>query len=409
MIASYLTRYTTYAILVSVNVKRAYRYRIYPTIQQQEQLVRQFGASRFVYNHFLRQRIDTYAETGKNLTYCDTALQLTGLKKQVEYNWLKDTDSQALQQSLRDLDTAYSNFFNKCARFPKFKKKHGKQACRFPQRFRIKNGRLLIPKIGLTKIILHRPPGGKMKNLTISKTRSGRYFASIQVEQEMPEPSYNGNQVGLDFGLKDFVITNDGQRFANPKHLAKSECKIKRLQRKLSRTQAGSNGREKARIKIAKQHERVANQRRDFLHKLSRQLIEENQLIVIEDLNVKGMIQNRHLAKAISDVGWPEFVRQLSYKGQWYGCHIEKIDRFFPSSKRCFHCGFVNQDLKLSDRQWICPECGCILDRDINAAQNILNWYSVGTTRIYADGQNVRPSSEGNLVEIGNPPRNSSP
>lgn len=398
----YLTNYTAYTILVIVNINRAYKYRIYPDSQQQERLSKQFGSTRFVYNQFLRKRIDTYAKTGKGLTYYDTALQLTELKKQAEYSWLNEADAQAMQQSLRDLDTAYSNFFNKYTKFPRFKKKHGKQTCRFPQRFRVEGDKLRIPKVGLVKIVLHRPIEGKMKNLTISRTKNGNYFASIQVEQEIPEPTYSGNQIGLDLGLKDFAVTSDEQRFPNPKYLAKSEYKLGRLQRRLSIAQSGSKGREKARIKVARQYERIANQRKDFLHKLSRQLVEENQLIVIEDLNVKGMVQNHCLAKAISDVGWSEFVRQLSYKGRWYGCHVEKIDRFFPSSKRCFHCGFINQDLKLSDRHWKCPECESLLDRDLNAAQNILNWYTAGTAGIYADGQNVRPSSEGSLNEVGN-------
>ena len=388
-----------------MNIKRAYRYRIYPTTQQQEQLAKQFGASRFIYNYFLRQRIDTYAETGQGLTYHGTALALTTLKKQPEYGWLKEADSQALQQSLRDLDTAYNNFFNHRAKFPNFKKKHAKQSCRFPQRFRIENGKLRIPKIGLVKIVLHRPIEGKIKNLTVLKTKSGQYFAAIQVEQEIDEPTYRGEQIGLDLGLKDFAVTSDGQRFSNPKYLARSEHKLKRLQRRLSRTQKGSNGREKTRLKVARQHEKIVNQRQDFLHKLSRQLVEENQLIIIEDLNVKGMMQNHCLAKAISDVSWSEFTRQLGYKGQWYGCHIEKIDRFFPSSKRCFHCGFINKNLTLSDRHWICPECGCILDRDVNAAQNILKWYTAGTAGIHAGGQNVSPISRetGSLVEVGSP------
>jgi putative transposase len=390
-----LTDYTVHAIIVSVKIKRAYKYRIYPTRKQEEQIAKQFGASRFVYNHFLRKRIDFYAETGKTLVYHDTALQLTKLKKQPDYTWLKDADSQVLQQSLRDLDTAYSNFFNKHSRFPTFKRKHDRQACRFPQRFRIEGNRLYVPKVGLVRIILHRPTEGKMKNLTISKTKSGKYFASIQVEQDIPEPFYEGTRIGLDLGLRDFAVASDGQRFANPKHLIKSERKLKRLQRKFNRAQPGSHGREKARIKVAKQHERVANQRKDSLHKLSRKMVEDNQLIIIEDLNVKGMTHNHCLAKAIFDAGWAEFTRQLSYKGQWYGCHIEKIDRFFPSSKRCTHCGFINQGLKLSDREWVCPECGCLLDRDLNAAQNILNWYTVGTTEINAVGQTVNPTSVG--------------
>lgn len=342
-----------------------------------------------MYNYFLRKRIDAYAETGKGLTYHDTALQLTELKKQDDCNWLKDMDSQAVQQALRDLDTAYNNFFNKRAKFPTFKKKHSKQTCRFPQRFKIDGNKLYIPKVGWVKIVLHRPIEGIMKNLTVSRTKSGKYFASIQVEQEIDDPVYQGGQIGLDLGLKDFAVTSDGQRFPNPKHLRKSERRLKRYQRKLSKTHKGSKGRDKARLKVARLHEKIANQRLDFTHKLSRQLVESNQLIAVEDLNIKGMVKNHSLAKSISDAGWSEFVRQLNYKGQWYGCHIEQIDRFFPSSKRCVHCGFVNQDLQLSDRHWICPECGTVLDRDVNAAQNILNWTRAGAVQSYVDNPNA--------------------
>jgi putative transposase len=386
-----------------VNIKRAYKFRLYPNIEQQSQLVKQFGATRFTYNYFLRQRINHYTNTGKGLTYHDTALMLTELKKRPEYSWLKEAQSQTLQQALRDLDTAYNNFFNKRADFPTFKKKHGKQSCRFPQGFKVSDKKLFVPKIGWIKIVLHRPIEGVMKNVTISKTKSGKYFASIQVEQETDEPTYEGGQIGLDLGLKDFAVTSDGQRFPSPKYLRKAEKRLRRLQRRLSRCQKGSHGRNKARLKVARQHEKIANQRQDFLHKLSKHLVDENQVIVIEDLHVKGMLKNHHLAKSISDSGWSEFVRQLNYKGQWYGCHIEQIDRFFPSSKRCFHCGHIYERLTLAMRQWGCPECGTLIDRDLNAAQNILNWYTVGTTEIYAAGQSDNLASASGLVESGSP------
>jgi putative transposase len=373
-----------------MKINYTYKYRIYPTEEQQESLAKQFGAKRFVYNHFLNLRINTYALTGRGLSYNTLANILTDMKKEKEYEWLREADSQVLQQALRDLDSAYNNFFNKWARFPRFKKKHGAQSIRYPQRFKLEGSKLYLPKVGWVKIVLHRPIEGEMRNLTISKTKSGKYFASICVEREVPNPTYKGEKVGIDLGLKDFAITSEGQRFGNPKFLAKSEEKLKKSQRKLSRTKKGSKGREIARLRVARQHEKIANQRQDFLHKLSRQLVEENQLIVIEDLCVQGMVRNHKLAKAISDVSWSEFVRQLTYKGEWYGCRVEKIDRFFPSSKRCFHCGFINDNLKLSDRRWVCPNCGCILDRDVNAAQNILNWYRAGTARINADGQNIR-------------------
>lgn len=384
-------------------IKSAYKFRLYPNTEQQAQLSKQFGCVRFIYNHFLRQRIDHYAQTGKGLTYHETALKLTELKKQTEYSWLSEAQAQTLQQSLRDLDTAYNNFFNKRADFPNFKKKDGKQSCRFPQDFRVDGKAIRLPKIGLVKIVLHRPIEGVMKNVTVSRTKSGRYFASIQVERETPEPTYQGRYIGLDLGLKDFAVTSEGQKFPNPKHLRKSEKRLAMLQRRLSRKQKGSKGKEKARLKVARIHEKIANQRQDFTHKLSRQLVEDSQLIAIEDLNIKGMVKNHKLAKSISDSGWSEFVRQLKYKGEWYGCHIEQIDRFFPSSKRCFHCGYINQDLTLSDRLWTCPECACVIDRDINAALNVLNFATVGTTGIHAAGQTVSPSLKAGLVEGGSP------
>lgn len=379
-------------------IKRAYQYRIYPNQEQQEKLAKQFGASRFVYNYFLRQRIDHYAATGQGLTYHETALQLTLLKQCPGYVWLDEAHSQVMQQALRDLDTAYNNFFNHRADFPTFKKKHGKQSCRFPQGHRLEGKKVYVPKVGWIKLMLHRPiQANNVKSLTVSKTKSGKYFASFQVEQDTgePGPTYQGGQIGIDLGLKDFVVTSDNDRYPAPKYLRQSERQLKRLQRKLSRTEQGSHGREKARLKVARQHEKIANQRKDFLHKLSRKLVEENQLIVIEDLHIKGMVKNHHLAKSISDASWSEFARQLGYKGHWYGCHIGQHDRFVPSSKRHFQCGYIYEGLTLSERQWWCPECQVWVDRDHNAAQNILNWYRVGATRIYAAGQMIRPGLPG--------------
>lgn len=386
-----------------MNIKRAYKFRLYPNTEQQVQLAKQFGASRFVYNFFLRQRIDHYAQTGQGLNYYDTQKMLTELKKEAEYAWLNEAHSQALQMAIRNLDVAYNNFFNKRADLPTFKKKHGKQSCQFPQGFKVSGKKLFVPKIDWIKIVLHRPIEGVLKNLTVSRTKSGKYFASIQVEQEIDEPTYKGGQIGLDLGLKDFAVTSDGQHFPSPKYLRKSEKRLKQLQRRLSRCQKGSNGREKVRLLVARQHEKIANQRQDFLHKLSRQLVEENQLIAIEDLHVKGMMANHYLAKSIADSGWSEFTRQLGYKGSWYGCYIGQIDRFLPSSKRHFKCGYIYESLTLSERQWFCPECQEWVDRDENAAQNILLWSTVGVTGIYTAGQIVRPSSEGGLVEGGSP------
>lgn len=267
-----------------------------------------------------------------------------------------------------------------------------------PQHFSLEaaQGRLTIPKLTPLKIVVHRPVEGEIKQVTISRTPSNRYFASIlcEVEAKDPKPKRKGKAIGLDLGLKSFAVTSEGEKIDPPQHLRRSEKKLARLQRQLSRKQKGSQNREKARLKVARLHEKVANQRADFLHKQSRRLIDESQAIYVESLNVKGMLANPHLAKSISDSGWREFLRQLAYKGEWVGCHIGEIDRFFPSSKRCHQCGYIHQDLRLSDREWDCPECHTHHDRDENAAKNILTFGKlsrVGTTRTHhAGGDSVR-------------------
>lgn len=382
-------------------VNKAFKFRLYPNAEQEQALARQFGASRFVYNYFLRQRIDYYAahqgEKKQGLTYHDTAKMLTELKRQPEYKWLNDANSQALQAALRHLDTAYNNFFNHRAEFPKFKNKRSKQSFHVPQHFALdrEQGRLTIPKLAPLKLVVHRPVEGEMKSVTVSRTPGGRYFASILCEVEVsdPKPKRKQPEIGLDLGLKSFVVTSAGEKTDPPQCLRRSERKLACLQRQLARKQQGSASREHARIKVARQHEKIANQRADFLHKLSRQLIDDNQAIYVESLNVKGMLANHHLAKSISDAAWSEFTRQLDYKGAWGGCYIGEIDRFFPSSKRCHTCGYIYQDLRLSERDWECPECHTRHDRDVNAAQNILTFGKLsrgGTPRTkYAGGDLV--------------------
>lgn len=360
---------------------KAFKFRIYPTQEQEEQLASQFGAGRFVYNHFLRQRIDFYAqhkgEKKQGLNYFDTSRLLTELKQQPEFEWLKESNSQSLQMSLRHLDVAYNNFFNKRGQFPKFKSKRAKQAFTVPQHFSldVEHKRLSIPKMGEIKIVPHRPIEGVIKSVTVSKTPSGKYFASLlcEVEIKIPKPK-NQNEIGIDLGLKSFVVTSSGEQVDAPKFFRKPEVKLAKLQRRLSRKKDGSNRRARARLKVARCNEKVANQRNDFLHKLSRKLVDENQAIYVEDLNVKGMTANHCLAKSVSDAGWSEFVRQLGYKSEWNGGKLVKIDRFFPSSKTCNSCGRINQELKLSEREWACQGCGEIVDRDLNAAKNILTF-----------------------------------
>ena len=362
-------------------IHKAFQFRLYPTAEQEQILASFFGQSRFVYNYFLRQRIDYYATNkGKekqSLNYHDTAKMLTELKQQPDTIWLKESNSQSLQQSLRHLDNAYNNFFNNGFKFPNFKKKNRKQSFSIPQNFNVdvETNRLHIPKLTPIKIVLHREIEGQMKSVTISKTPSGKCFASILCEIEKPiKPKKKGSQIGIDLGLKSFAVISDGERIDAPKYFRKSEKKSKRQQKLLSRKVKGSNRRNNARVKVARIHEKIVNQRNDFLHKLSNRLVRENQSIFAEDLHVKGIMANHCLAKSVSDSGWFEFIRQVKYKSEWNGVYFRQINRFFPSSKRCNACGWINESLSLKDREWTCKGCGQIVDRDFNAAQNILQF-----------------------------------
>lgn len=389
-------------------INKAYKFRLYPTHKQTELLAQHFGSCRFVYNYFLHKRIDFYVknkdEKKHSLTYHNTAKMLTKLKRNPKYIWLNIANAQSLQQSLRRLDVAYNNFFNKKANFPNFKKKHSKQSFLVPQGFDIDftKGPLHIPKFDPIKIILHRNIEGTMKSITISKTSSGKYFASVLCEVKKPiKTKKKGNQIGIDLGLKFFLIASDGETVDAPKPLHKSEDKLKRLQHLLSRKVKGSNRKNKARIKVARIHEKIMNQRNDFLHKLSHRLVGENQAIFAENLCVKDIMANRHLAKSVQDSGWSEFIRQIKYKSEWKGVYFGQIDRFFPSSKRCFTCGWINKSLTLNDRKWTCNNCGRIVDRDFNASQNILlfgqlNMVGKGLAKPKRSGRGgaVRPLAE---------------
>lgn len=391
-------------------INKAYNYRLYPTKNQKSILAQHFGACRFTYNYFLRQRIDFYVLNKGNekqgLTYQDTSKMLTELKKQPEYIWLKDSNSQSLQQSLRWLDIAYHNFFNKRAEFPKFKSKHGKQSFHVPQRFAVdvEKGQLHIPNFSPIKTIFHREIEGRMKSITISKTPTGNYYTSILCEIEKDvKPKQTGGNIGIDLGLKSFIVTSNGEAVSMSQFLRKSEDKLKHLQKLLSRKVKGSNRRNNARIKVARIHEKITNQRNDFLHKLSHRLVGENQAIFAEDLHVKGIMANHCLAKSVSDSGWSEFVRQLKYKSEWNGVCFGQIDRFFPSSKRCYTCGWINQSLTLADREWTCQGCGQVVDRDFNAAQNILQFGLLQSTEGHSETKRPgRPRAVRRVVELGN-------
>ena len=379
-------------------LRKAFRYRLYPTPAQEASLAVQFGHARFVYNHFLQVRQDYYTahrnDPGKKgLSYEDTSKLLTALKKTPECEWLRQADSQVLQESLRNLERAYQAFFAGRSGYPHFKQKSQPQSIHYPQRFRPGERSVHAPKVGEIRAVVHRPLEGKPKNLTISKTASGKYYASIQCELELPEPALKAGAVGIDLGLSAFATLSSGEKLDNPRTLAKSQEKLARLQCRLARKVKGSHGREKARLRLARAHERVANQRRDFLHKLSHDLVCRFGYIALEDLHVAGMVKNHALSGAIADASWSEFTRMLSYKGQWVGTRVMQIGRFEPSSKTCHGCGHKLERLPLEKREWDCPVCHRHHDRDENAAINILNISRAGMARRNAGGEAGSPAA----------------
>ena len=363
-------------------ILKAYKYRIYPNKKQTTLINKTIGCTRFVYNYYLNKKIELYKSEQKSMSYNACANDLINLKK--EHEWLKEIDSISLQQSLRDLDKAYQNFFRRIKNgekevgFPKFKsKKNNKQNYRtqfVSNNISIDNNKIKLPKLGLIKFANSRNFTGRIISCTISRTKTDKYFVSVLVEEEIQELASNNNKIGFDLGISDYLITSDGEIVNNPKILKQYEKKLTKLQRQLAHKQKGSNRFRKYAKKIAKLHEKIRNTRTDFLQKLSTQIIKENQLIISEDLNVKGMVQNHNLAKSISDVSWSEFTRMIEYKATWHDKIYHKIDRFYTSSQTCNVCGYKNTDTKdLNVRSWICPECNTDHNRDVNAAINILN------------------------------------
>lgn len=369
-------------------MKRAYKYRFYPTNEQAELLAQTFGCVRFVYNSILRWRTDAFYQRQEKIGYVGANARLTELKKDPELAFLSDVSCVPLQQCLRHQQTAFKNFFEGRAKYPAFKSKRHRQSAEFTRSaFKYRDGKLYLAKSKTPlDIRWSRALPGEPSTVTVSKDSAGRYFVSCLCEFEPSKLPVTPNVTGIDLGLKDLFVTDKGEPVGNPRHTAKYADRLARAQRRLSKKKLGSANRAKARQKVAKLHAKISDCRQDNLHKLSRRLINENQVICVESLKVKNMIRNPKLSKAIADAGWGEFVRQLAYKAEWAGRSLVAIDQWFPSSKRCSDCGHTLPSLPLSVRKWVCPECGTHHNRDHNAAKNI----KAAGLAVLALGENVR-------------------
>jgi putative transposase len=370
---------------------KANKYRIHPNTEQMEKLSIQFGCARFVYNDALAKKRDFWNSGAYNISRFELQAMLKTMKQDLDTVWLKKAHSQVLQSALLNLDKAFTNFFQGRAKFPRFKKKNQKQSIQYPQSVKIESDKIYLPKVGWVKCVVHRQFEGKVKTVTISKSPSGKYYASVLIDNGLVEAKpikHIEKVVGLDMGIHDFIADSHGNKTPNPRFLNKQLSNLKRKQQNLSRTKKGSKGRANARLLVAKAHEKVAFARNDFQHKLSKILADENQAVMIEDLNIKGMTKNRKLARHIQDLGWHGFSAKLGYKLKAQGKHLVKIDRWYPSSKTCSCCGHKQETMPLNIRNWQC-QCGAIQDRDVNAANNIANQ---GIIKLKADGYTVSAS-----------------
>lgn len=371
--------------------QRAFKYRFYPTPEQETLLRRTIGCTRLVYNRALAARTEAWYGEKKRIGYVESSAMLTTWKKEVELSFLNEVSCVPLQQGLRHLQKAFGNFWAGRAKYPTFKKKRNGGSAEFTKSaFKFKDGQVFIAKSAEPlPIVWSRdlPEWAEPSTITVKLSPAGRWTVSLLVDVEIEPLPKSPNQIGIDLGITSLVALSTGEKVANPKGFKAKSRKLKKAQKALSRKVKGSNNRYKARLKVAKVHAEISDARQDFLHKLTTRLVRENQTIAVEDLVVKNMVKNRKLSQAISDASWGEFVRQLEYKCDWYGRDFVKIDRWFPSSKRCGHCGHVVEKLPLNIRSWTCPECGTEHDRDVNAANNIL----AAGLAVSVCGANVRP------------------
>jgi putative transposase len=372
--------------------KRAYKYRFYPTPEQEQLLAQTFGCVRFVYNSILRWRTDAFYNDGLSIGYMETNARLTEIKKSGDYPWLSDVSSVPLQQCLRHQQRAFKNFFEGRAKYPKFKKKNHRQSAEFTRSaFKYTDSQLYLAKSkDPLNIRWSRDLPSAPSTVTVSKDTAGRYFVSCLCEFEAKKLPVVNSTIGIDLGIKDLFVTDKGEKVGNPRHTAKYASKLAKAQRRLAKKKLGSANRIKARKKVARIHAKISDCRQDNLHKLSRKLINENQVVCVETLKVKNMIRNPKLSKHIADASWGEFTRQLAYKAEWANRSLVAIDQFFPSSKRCSCCGHVVDSLPLDIRSWTCPECNTELDRDTNAAINI----RAAGQAVLAFGENVNLVSQ---------------